>query len=427
MTEQATEKPSFWKRKYNALKYGDVYQNWNHLMRLVRVTDSDEADPTTRKKKAAINGLIALYKFFTLFRMSLSVFLITGFDHIMGQTPNQTGNLSKLIVSVTGVVLVQWFLYRLVCIRLIMKDDMIFMQTLKSMVSWHGSDEPQTSGDFRTQETDEFREQKIRLARLIYAVTVLSSFPMAVCPYFATTGYLWLNIQASETTFQICCWVFWWVQDLILSTVIAIDFLVYPSMWFVVALNYRMDIKSLTAKIQQLMQVKGKGKKPVLLFKEIRDGYLRLARQADRVNRMSSPILLVLVLCTTPLVCICVFVTVHSDNWMFRIMFSIFGCVCSLFACVLLANAADITATSEKMHDVLCAAAARHSSTSLLSVPQKRALLLMIEHAASESHSFAMTTMDGQQYTMEHFVAFLIETGLQYTLLLTFNLGIALK
>ena len=94
----------FLKSKYNALRYGDLYQNWDQLLRLVRVTDSDETDPTTRMRKTVVSAFIALYQVFTLFRMSLSVFLITGKDHIMGQTPNQTGILSKLIVSVTGVV-----------------------------------------------------------------------------------------------------------------------------------------------------------------------------------------------------------------------------------------------------------------------------------------------------------------------------------
>ena len=75
----------------------------------------------------------------------------------------------------------------------------------------------------------------------------------------------------------------------------------------------------------------------------------------------------------------------------------------------------------ESAGEVLCAAAARQSFASLLSVQERRVLLLlmMIEHATSKS--FAMATMDGQQYTMESFVSFLIDTGLQYTLLLTFN------
>ena len=424
MTMLVAKMVSFVKGKYNALRYGDVFQNWDRLMRLVRVTDSDEADPTTRKRKVSISTIITLWMAFTMLRMTLSVFWFTGMDHIMGQTMSNTGNVWKLLVSLASVTHVQLFLYRLVCIRLILSGDMIFMQTLKSMVRRHASDEPQTSADFGIQQSEEVHGKKIRLIRLIYSATVISSLAIAVCSYSAVTGFLWLNIQESQTTFQVCCWVFWYVQDLLLSTATAFDLLICPSMWFVVALNYRMDIMSLTAKIQQLIGMKGMGvrrKQHLPLFKEISDEYLRLTREIVQVNRMSSPILFVLVLCTTPFVCICVFVTAYSDNWLLQILVPIFGCVYSLFACVLLATAADITSKSENMHDVLCAAAARQSFASLLSVQERRVLLLMMEHAASDSHSFAMTTMDGQKYTMETFVSFLIETGLQYTLLITFN------
>ena len=123
---------------------------------------------------------------------------------------------------------------------------------------------------------------------------------------------------------------------------------------------------------------------------------MRLVREAERVNRMSSPILFVLVLCTTPLVCLCVFVAVYSDNWFLQIAIPVAGCVASLFACALLAIAADITSKSERMHEALCATAARQSSASPLSVQERRVLLLMMEHASSESYSFALTTMDGQ-------------------------------
>ena len=428
MAMQVTRLQSFFRDKYNALRYGDVFKNWDQLMRLVRVTDSDEAYPTTRKMKVLSSTLFALWMAFTLFRITLSVFWITGMSHIMGQTMSNSGNVSKLIVSLAGVCLVQWFLYRLVCILLLLNGDMIFMQTLQSMVCRHGIEMPQTSRNFRIQESEEIRDRKIQLARLIYSAVFLSRFPMAINGYIAVTGYLWLNIQASETTFQICSWIFWYVQDLIMATAFAFDFLIYPSMWFVVALNYRMDIMSLTAKIQQLTQVRGAGvggKRHVLLFRGIRDDYLRLTQQAVRVNRFSSPILLVLVLSTTPILCICVFLAVYSDNLLLQLAVPTVGCVISLFACSLLAIAADITARSEKLYEVLCAAAARQSVASHSSVRERRFLLLMMEHASAETNSFAMTTMDGQKYTMQSFVSFLIETGLQYTLLFTFNRGIA--
>ena len=60
--------------KYYVLRYGDVYHNWDQLMRLVRVTDSDEADPTTRKKKIVVIALIMLWMVFSLFRISLFPF-----------------------------------------------------------------------------------------------------------------------------------------------------------------------------------------------------------------------------------------------------------------------------------------------------------------------------------------------------------------
>ena len=121
------------------------------------------------------------------------------------------------------------------------------------------------------------------------------------------------------------------------------------------------------------------------------------------------------------------FVTVHSDSLLLQIFIPVIGVSICLFACFLTATAADITAKSEKMHGILCDAAARHSFAYLLSAKERQFLLLMMEHASSERNSFALTTMDGQKYTMESFVAFLIETGLQYTLLFTFNRGYAFQ
>ena len=142
---------------------------------------------------------------------------------------------------------------------------------------------------------------------------------------------------------------------------------------------------------------------------------------------MSSQILFVLVLRTTPFTCMCVFVTTYSDNLLLQMFLSVIGVAIFLFACSLTATAADISAKSEKMDGILCDAAARQSLASLLSVQERQFLLLMMEHASSERQSFAMTTMDGQKYTMESFVSFLIETGLQYTLIFTFNRGIAFQ
>ena len=52
VTMHSTKLKSFIRSKYNALRYGDMFKNWDELMRLVRVTDSDEADPTTREEES---------------------------------------------------------------------------------------------------------------------------------------------------------------------------------------------------------------------------------------------------------------------------------------------------------------------------------------------------------------------------------------
>ena len=207
----------------------------------------------------------------------------------MGQTLNNTGNVSKLIVSLAGITLVQSFLNRLVCIRLIMDGNMIFMQTVKAMVSWHGLDEPQTS-EVMTKESERNRKQKLRLVRYVYAGAVVGGRVLVMWSNVIFSGLLWLKIRGSQTTFQ--SWVFWYVQDLVLNHTASFDFLIYPSMWLVVALNYRMDIILLTDKIQQLTQMKRmgvRGERPVVLFRNIRNEYLRLARQPDVIANSLRP------------------------------------------------------------------------------------------------------------------------------------------
>ena len=422
--------------RYKAIRYGDVYQNWDELMRLVQVTDSDEADPTKRKKKVIANAFLTLWIAFTVFRMSLSPFWITGIDHIMGQTMNKSGNVSKLFVLLAGVSQLQSILYRLVCIRLTLSGDMIFMRTLKSMVSWHhsGEDDPPASREAspnsdRDTESERSRAQKDRIARIALGGALLGSLTMVTSLNAMMTGLLWLNIRASETAFQVFCWLFWYAQDVIMCTIVPLDIIIFPSMWFVLTLNYRTNLKSLSQKIAQLIRLKGMGSQrtPVPLIKQIRVEYISLAKEALRVNTMSSQILFATVLCTTPLVCMCMFVAIYSDNAFLAFAVPVAGGVSCLFECSLLAMAANITSESEKMHRVLCSAGARQCFASLLSLQERQFLLLMMEHASTESESFALTMVDGQKYTEESFVSYVIETGLQYTLLVTFNQGIIVK
>ena len=183
-------------------------------------------------------------------------------------------------------------------------------------------------------------------------------------------------------------------------------------------------------KIGQLAGLKGMGVKSqgrVRLFEQIRVDYLSLVQDPVRVNTMSSQILFVMVLSTTPIACMCMFVFLYSDNVVFQVTVPIAGSLTILSACSLLAIAADITSKSEKMNDLLCTAAARHCFASVFSLSERRLLLVMMEHASSESQFFAITTMDGQRYTNESFVSYLIEAALQYTLIISFNQEIAFQ
>ena len=61
MKMQVTRLVSFMKGQYNALRYGDVFEGWDQLMRLVRLTD-----PTTKRKNVLVNTIIELWMAFTL-------------------------------------------------------------------------------------------------------------------------------------------------------------------------------------------------------------------------------------------------------------------------------------------------------------------------------------------------------------------------
>lgn len=124
-------KLSVWlKNKYETMRHGDVYSNWDDLMRLTRITDSDETEKEGVSKKVLINVAIAVWHLFNCFRLSLSNIWVTESDHIMGQTFNNSGNVACLIYSCVGIVLFQWAMYRLTCAYLTWTGRMVLMQTV---------------------------------------------------------------------------------------------------------------------------------------------------------------------------------------------------------------------------------------------------------------------------------------------------------
>ena len=396
---------------YNQLRYGDVFQNWDQLMRLSHITDSNEGDPAARSRKVAINVILAVWLLFCALRISLSQFLMgeNGMDHILGHTLCNTGNVYKTIAAMAGFGLVMCASYRLVCIRMTLNDEMIFMRILKHIAYTGGL---QTS--------------KVKMIRLVHWVTLAASTFFVICALCCMSGMLYVNVQSSNSAFEIGCWIIWYVQDISFGF-IASDAILFPAIWILTAVNYRMDVRMLCQKVLEVTQLNTAGVKREgsARLKEIHRLYNRLTEDAVLVNKMLAPILFVLTLSAIPVACTSLFIAVYADNVFFGVTAPAAGGTFTLAACALLALAADITSQSENLHSLLSIVVNRQSIASCLSQEQRRLLLDMMENVSSENHSLALMTMDGQKFTSQSFAVFLMETAIQYTLLISFNRDIA--
>ena len=315
----------------------------------------------------------------------------------------------RLFNLATTVHSCQCILYRLAVIKLTLEGHVMVMNTISVIVN---------------ERNRVLRHRKIRMTRFVLIVAIVAFVLFVLTADIMWSGMLVLNLR-SQPPFQVTCWILWWLFDVVSAVLVASAIIFFAAMWIMMAFNNRMDMCELMRQVENVCGLNGL--EEAVTMEEVGCWYEHVLKEAITFNRFSSLILRSLSLCTTPFVVSCLFVLNYGDNIFLTVFFFAAVTPPILFACFLLAIAATTTSMSDELHVRLCSLAARNMRNQHLSLYQRFRLQLMIEEVGSEETFFALRTPDGQKYTQETLLFYLIEIVLDYTLLVTFDRSMKLS
>ena len=391
----------FFQHKYESVKSLDVHDSWCWVLTSSLIVNKR---PDEQKERFYAYHIITSILFLlSSARYALALAFSDGYNgHLYGHTMEVVGTNLSYAIGVS--IFAQCCLYRLILIRLNLTDGMIVPQTLRNIVD---------------EADSRLHDSKTKMARNVLFCAVTGYVVIMIGAGFTFLGMHVLNIMSSKSAFEIFCWLLWWANDLFFLTLAGPDLALYPAMWLLIILNYWIDVVTLTQAVDQALS--SGGLMTERTCDNIRYSYMRLAKQAVAVNRMSSLILFSIILCTTPTFCIALFIFEHGDNLFVSVTIVIAVTPMILFPWSLLAVAAELTSLTERLHGRLCSLSAGQNGNAHLSLGHRIRLLQILEQMGSEEQLLAMRTVDGQMYTSETLVYYLIDTVLHYTLLLTFD------
>ena len=387
--------------KWNAIENADIRKMWLRTMELFLVVDMS----SLKWPKNLILKNVALIMWLTILVVQFGYSALFASDenaHLSGNMFGGAG-FGRLFNTATAILYCQSILYRLVLIKLTLEGHMTVMDTITVIVN---------------ERNRGLRQRKIRMTRIVLIVAIVAVVLFVLTSNFMWLGMLVLNLR-SQSLLQVTCWILWWLLDVASALPVASTTIFFAAMWIMMAFNYRMDLCELMRQVENVNEAD--------TMDEVCDWYDHVVDEAITFHRFSSLILLSLSLCTTPFFVTCLFVLNYGDNLFFSVTLFVVVVPPVLFAWFLLAIAATTTFLSENLHALLCSLAAQNMRDTRLSQRQRLRLQLMIEEVGSEETFFALRTPDGQKYTPEIFLIYLIETMLHYTLLLTFDRAMKLS
>ena len=412
-----------------------IDMKWRWLMRLCLITNSDEETATIddisasngrqnaakRNQRIAVNLLMSAWLLINSLRMGYSSYLTDHDHHLYGHTFVNTGKAAKLAIAAVGTGFLQYSLYRLVCACQHWTGDMIFLQTIRDIV---------------TEAISELRQQKLAMARVVYQVAIGGSLGY----WISTTAYhsflLYPNVQHSDTQIEVILWCFWTLMDLLSVAAASTCMAMFPAAWLLQALDYRLDLLHCIHCIACVRaQTTSTASVEAVSVQDLVDRVVFLMRKGKQVNRSSSPILAVLLLCATPLTTTCLFVSMYSQDVFVQVSYAVIGGNITMFALALQFVAGDITSKSRDIHRGLTYVAfaeryredkTRDANATTLDCLQL--LVMLTDESVSEQHqSLAMYTASGEQYTKLSFLSYVSEMIVQLMLLITFSSFLLMK
>ena len=387
--------------KWNAVLDADIQQMWLRTMELILVVD---VSPIKWQKRLILKN-IALILWLTVMVARFGYSALFASDEHAHLSGNMFGGavFGRLFNVGCAVLCCQCILYRLVVIKLTLEGHVMVMNTITAILN---------------ERNRVLRQRKIRMTRIVLIISIVALVLFVLTSDFLFSGMLVLNVR-SQSLFRVTCWVFWWLFDVISSVPVAITLICVAPMWIMMAFNYRMDLCELMRQVASMNS--GEHADGAVTMDDVCTFYDHVVDEAVEFHRFSSLILLSLSLCTTPFFVSDLFVINYANSLFLTVTFFIVSIPPVLFTCFLFAIAATTTSMSDELHDRLCSLAARNMRDQRLTRYQQHRLQLMIEEVGSEETFFALRTPDGQKYTPEKLLFYLIEIGLHYTLLVTFD------
>ena len=393
------------------LATGDVYSNWLRLLKLLRITDENEGmRGEGMKQMIKANIFLASFYLFSCLRMGFSG-LIPGLDdRVFGHTLVAFGNTAPLIEVFTGITVGQAALYRLLCIRLTLSGDMNILRIIDRL---------------RREPDQGIRDRKVRMACLTHASAVAMTINCFVTALVTLTGLMYINVTSATSSSDIAWWLFWWTQDILLVIACCMTVIAFPLIWLLVALNYRLDLMYMQQRISEVSQCRPHDGQARVdsnwwpLFDGIMHQLQQLRRSANDLNRTASPILFLLNICTTPMTTTALFVCLFMDSLILKIGLTMAVSVVIMSSLALQSVAGNITSTSERIHQELACLASRLPQSGKLR--QRVRLLLVLEDLSGLQQPLALYTPTGEQCTSLSFAVYLMETLVQFSLLISFS------
>ena len=366
-------------------------QCWRSLLQTSFICDSP--DTGHRQKFLLYNILLSSWLLFNGTRVGWShLFFHENIHHVLGHTFAMLGSVSKLFSLVCGLAFLQLMMFRLLaCLWAYMGVVPIDLHRMTS------------SAGTSVALVGETKE--MMAAKLLHAANVAGQVIVFTSAIVIVTGNLVINISVSDNSIQIICWCFWWLFDAIMSVVVT-DLVLFPAIFIMDMVQYRFHLMKVCSEI------------PVAPASVLMAKLEELAKAAHHINHFLSPILSLQTLFTTPLACLTFFMGISADSHLIAIGMPIVAVNLLTFAFALQWFAGHVTATSQQL---LCKLTAMLTSSHWATGERMR-ILQQLEHMSSVWQApLAVHSCCGEPLTLVSFVAYVLETGVQFSLVLTFS------
>lgn len=384
---------------YVRLRDGDVLENWKSVLLLTRLTPGEGNAWSSREH--VMQAVLVSFTLLTSIRIGFSCLLHDdGIQHLMGHTVLRFGSIGRLLSLTAGLVALQCALFRITVYRLHQKQEMNFLPIMEMVTN--------TVLPFDGQD-------KRQLGRKVLMCTVAAAVLIILMPGgVIVTVLCFTNCHHSETMVQVLLWMFWWTQDLLFVIVVATDFVLIPSMWIFLVLSLHMDMSSLADHLDK-MTMGGRLRNPDQVY----ETYIQLTKEVTKMKPFLTPVLSIFAMCSTPLICTVTYSLPYMDNAFFVLIVVEVGSAMIVQEFAFLALASQVNSLSLRLYQLFCSIFSRHKDS--LSLRERYSLLQTMEEMGSEERLLSLHTLDGEKYTTETFLIFVLDTAVHYTLLVTFG------